>query len=55
MINDINEVWATMNAMYWYKDQVPDQKNYLLTLQRLAIQLDMQGLVDEITDYLNLL
>jgi hypothetical protein len=57
MIDDINKVWTTMNALYWFKEQldIATQKEYLPTLTRLAKQLDMSGLEKEITDYLKLL
>lgn len=57
MIGDINEVWVTMNKLYWFKDQfnVEIQKEYLATLANLANQLEMSGLEKEINSYLKIL
>lgn len=57
MIGNINEVWVTMNKLYWFKDQfnVEIQKEYLATLANLANQLEMSGLEKEINSYLKIL
>lgn len=45
-----------MNALYWYKDVVsPGEVDYLKTLSDLAVELNLEGLQNEIKDYLNIL
>lgn len=44
-----------MNHLYWFKDNVDFPKDYLETLKKLAIELELEGLEKEINDYLEIL
>lgn len=56
MISDLQ--LSTLNQLYWFKDLITDKENtvlYMSTLKRLAIDLEAEGLVKEIEDYLLIL
>lgn len=52
---DQNTLLSTLNHLYWFKDQVDDQEDYLKTLQKVADELELTGLSAEIGEYLLIL
>jgi len=49
---------SILNKLYWFKDSFEDKETtieYLKSIQKIAEDLEAEGLVKEITDYLEVL
>lgn len=52
ILDDTNKLLSLMNKLYWFKDQVDDQEDYLMTLLNISKELKFEGLEGDISKIL---